>query len=928
MVDVCADTAANDGWKLVGSSGEGEIDFADLFYICEADKPIDGIDASGKCSDIVELNLSKWNSRLREAGIEASAGSLVEECLVGTPKDLIFGEGGLGELIIDLAAGEFVSLERLSRLSGADVKRTIEAFLPLGVFCDEAKGGLRSLLATARGDSIPMRRLYALSLCRFPCSSRLSWNVDESVVETALGGALAAYEEDVRVLARSVESCVAACRRPVVLLKSPDGAPYEEVSSLISSFIGLDEVRIDASGVSSALELVGNTSAYSNALPGRIVQGRCLAEGDALVSIFNAESLTRLKKEDGDAVAFLRALMKGAVDDAFLGLPVSMRVSPVLVVQEVGSRSEFESAANIVVSLHALNEGEKAAEAVRLASARGYELLPDAAEHLVASHCFDSGTSMVRSCVEAICDHCEYRGGAPDGIVDVGTVRQALPEPDDSDPRRLFALKRRALAEQGEIEVGVARSLLSDALGGDIEAKGKLAMFLSAVPDGSCLPHLSARDVAAAIEETHPHMPGADGLSAAISTSLRSSRPAPILLHGPAGVGKTTLCESLARRLGVAFVKYDVPGLGLSEIFGSHSRPSNLIEAVSKTGGRPGIILLDEADKPAAVGSGSLLSLLDHGKVMDSYFGATIDISRWLVVLAANDPDEVSGYVRDRCSVVEVPGYAPSRKALVAERLVEAEARSLGLDVAAIHAEDDAIRYLSNVDDEAGLRSFQKRIRRMLGLCDGRFDLDDALTLYSRESRRCPEGSTVVIMNRAGYKGGAAAAAVGTVRAKDSDGVSSIAGTPAFETCLRTAMVSLAATTGMVPSRVCAFLAGLDDVEHACCADAELGIGVQLALASAGLPALAKTAFYGRLSPTGAVLEPDRDELVKSPFVVARAAAWGCETIVASKAFCKDRSARKEAETLGVELVAADCLSSAIGYAKNMSSLKEFLKTA
>ena len=132
----------------------------------------------------------------------------------------------------------------------------------------------------------------------------------------------------------------------------------------------------------------------------------------------------------------------------------------------------------------------------------------------------------------------------------------------------------------------------------------------------------------------------------------------------------------------------------------------------------------------------------------------------------------------------------------------------------------------------------------------------------------------------------------------------------------------------MFPKGVQLFLAEADDLQGCHCPDAMLGFAVALALADAGLTAeLGRTAVFGAVRPTGEVAIDSPDALEKASFVVARAAAYGCDALVCPAAFATAPEAKLVAERAHVDLIGVTRLEQAIEFAKDAVQLHELVMT-
>lgn len=147
----------------------------------------------------------------------------------------------------------------------------------------------------------------------------------------------------------------------------------------------------------------------------------------------------------------------------------------------------------------------------------------------------------------------------------------------------------------------------------------------------------------------------------------------PILIAGPAGVGKTRMAQSLADRLKLGFVKVDMSTATSSFIISGNSTKwgnaspgviaSNLL---SSKLANP-IVFLDELDKAGGLHSMSsgntydtssaLLTLLESHSAkifVDEYIGFPMDASNVNFIATANDISKINEFVLSRFHVVHV----------------------------------------------------------------------------------------------------------------------------------------------------------------------------------------------------------------------------------------------------------------------------------
>lgn len=217
--------------------------------------------------------------------------------------------------------------------------------------------------------------------------------------------------------------------------------------------------------------------------------------------------------------------------------------------------------------------------------------------------------------------------------------------------------------------------------------------------------------------------------------NLRQDLRSPIIcLYGPPGVGKTSLCKSIAKAIGRKYVRMSLGGLHDEAEIRGHRRtyigamPGRIVKNIQKAGSANPVFVLDEIDKvtgQTASGdpSSALLEVLDpeqNSTFHDNYLDVDFDLSRVMFIATANDLGSIPRPLLDRMELIEVSGYTTEEKIEIGRKhLLAKEQKNNGTDNLPvknmIRFSRAAIEFIiEKYTRESGVRQLEKQIGKAM----------------------------------------------------------------------------------------------------------------------------------------------------------------------------------------------------------------------
>ncbi len=211
--------------------------------------------------------------------------------------------------------------------------------------------------------------------------------------------------------------------------------------------------------------------------------------------------------------------------------------------------------------------------------------------------------------------------------------------------------------------------------------------------------------------------------------SKDKARPTILCLYGPPGVGKTSLCRSIADAMNRKYVRASLGGLHDEAEIRGHRRtyigamPGRIVKSLIKAGSCNPVFVLDEIDKitehthngdPAS----ALLEVLDpeqNKAFHDNFLEVDVDLSDVMFIATANTISTIPKPLLDRMELIEVNGYITEEKVEIAKRHLIPRVKAgcgLGTDKSIKLGKSTLEFLIENYTRESGVRGLEKELDR------------------------------------------------------------------------------------------------------------------------------------------------------------------------------------------------------------------------